>query len=182
VANIVGYLLAVPFTFTSDRLAAHLTKKNNGIREAEMRLGVLLPAMIIAPVGLIIFGLAAQYKLHWFAYFAGVAMVDFAGYFYFSFTIAYAVDSYTSNVSELLIATNLGKQAISFGLGSYLLDWILTDGYAVVIAGVFCAVVLANNLLLLVFMRWGKSIRIWTARSWLGKLHRRNRTTTPTAI
>jgi len=104
VANIVGYLLAVPFTVSSDRVAAYLTKKNNGIREAEMRLPVLFPAMLIAPAGLIVFGLAAQYKLHWFAYFAGVAMVDFAGYFYFSFTLAYAVDSYQSNTSEMYVS------------------------------------------------------------------------------
>lgn len=147
-----------------------------------MRLGVLLPAMLIAPCGLILYGLAAQYKLHWFAYFAGVAMVDFAGYFYFSFTLAYAVDSYYANTSEMLIAMNLGKQAISFGLGSYLLDWILTDGYAVVIAGIFCAVVAANNLLLLVFMGYGKRIRIWTARSWLGRLHQRNKGSGPATL
>lgn len=28
---------------------------------------------------------------------------------------------------------NLGKQAISFGMGVYLLDWILTTGYVTVI-------------------------------------------------
>ncbi|KAJ5703923.1 MFS general substrate transporter [Penicillium malachiteum] len=41
IASFVGYLLALPFTSSSDRLAAHRTKRNNGIREAEMRLPVL---------------------------------------------------------------------------------------------------------------------------------------------
>lgn len=36
---------------------------------------------------------------------------------YYSFTLAYAVDSYQANTSEMLIAMNLGKQAISFGMG-----------------------------------------------------------------
>lgn len=71
-ANLIGYGLAVPLTWTSDRLAAHLTKKNNGIREAEMRLGVILPAAIIGPCGLIVYGLTAQRQLHWVGYFAGV--------------------------------------------------------------------------------------------------------------
>lgn len=79
--NLVGYALAVPLTWTSDRLAARLTKKNNGIREAEMRLGVLIPAAIIAPCGLIVYGLTAQHQLHWFGYFAGVAMTDWGSYF-----------------------------------------------------------------------------------------------------
>ena len=69
IGTILGYLLALPFLSASDRLAARLTKKNNGIREAEMRLGVLFPALIIAPAGLILFGMAAEKNLHWVAYF-----------------------------------------------------------------------------------------------------------------
>jgi len=43
-------------TFVSDLVADYLTRKNNGIRETEMRLLVLLPAMVIAPAGLICYG------------------------------------------------------------------------------------------------------------------------------
>ena len=53
----------------------------------------------------------------------------------------------------------------------YLLDWILTTGYANVIAGAFVAVLLANNLMVPVFMWKGKSIRRFMAGSWLGRLH-----------
>ena len=91
--NVIGYALAVPLTWTSDRLAAYLTRRNNGIREAEMRLGVLIPAGIIAPCGLIVYGLTAQRNLHWVGYFAGVAMCDWGSYFFFTFTLAYAIDS-----------------------------------------------------------------------------------------
>lgn len=171
--NLAGYVLAVPLTFSSDRLAAYLTKKNGGIREAEMRLGVLLPAMIIAPAGLVLYGLTAQRSLHWFGYFAGVAMVNWGAYFYFSFTLAYAVDSYSANTSEMLIAMNLGKQSISFGMGFKLLDWILKDGYATVIAGIFVGVLLLNNLAVFVFMLYGKKIRIFTARSKIGSWHKK---------
>jgi hypothetical protein len=44
-------------------------------------------------------------------------MCQFSAYFYFTYTIAYAVDSYSASLPELLIATNLGKSAISFGMG-----------------------------------------------------------------
>ena len=173
VGSAVGYFLAIPFTTTSDRLAAYLTKKNNGIREAEMRLGVLLLPCFVAPAGLIVYGLTAQRNLHWFGYFAGVAMCNWGSYFYFTFTLAYAVDSFNANLSEMLIAMNLGKQAISFGMGLHLLDWILTDGYAVIIAGVFVAVLLVNNLALIVFLAVGKRIRILMSRTWLARFHRR---------
>lgn len=174
VATLIAFVLAVPFAPTSDRLAARLTRRNNGVREAEMRLGVMIPAMVIAPAGLILYGLTAERNLHWIGYFFGGGMTQWAGYFYFSFALAYAVDSYNANTSEMLIAMNLGKQAISFGLSVNLLDWVLDTGYAVVISGIFCAVLVLNNFMLIVFMIWGKEIRKSMAGSWLAKFHGRH--------
>ena len=128
--------------------------------------------MIIAPAGIILYGFAAEKNLHWVSYFFGVAMDQWSALFYFSFTLAYAVDSYQSNTSEMLIAMNLGKQAISFGMGIYLLDWILERGFAVTISGIFASILLLNNLALLIFMVWGKRIRIFMSKTWLAKLHR----------
>lgn len=81
------------------------------------------------------------------------------------------MDSYNANMSEMLIAMNIGKNAISFGMGYALLDWILSTGYAAVIAGAFAAVLLANNLCLLYFMWKGKSVRVFLARTWLARMH-----------
>jgi hypothetical protein len=141
-----------------------------------MRLGVLLPAMIIAPAGLITYGLTAHLHLHWIGFFAGVAMVDWGSYFYFTFTLAYAVDSYTANTSELVIAQCLGKSGISFAFGLYLLDWVSVSGYAVIVAGVFTAVLVVNNLALLPFMVWGKRVRVFYAGTWLARMHSRSAT------
>ncbi|CAJ2510781.1 Uu.00g064060.m01.CDS01 [Anthostomella pinea] len=174
IAALVGYGLAVPFTSSSDRLAAYLTKRNNGIREAEMRLGVMLPAMLIGPAGIVLYGLAAERGLHWVCFFIGGAMSYWAAYFYFSFTLAYAVDSYHANTSEMLIAMNLGKQAISFGFGLEVLTWVKESGYAVVMSGIFGGVLLANNLALLVFMLWGKKIHQFMTETWLARLHSRS--------
>lgn len=171
VATIIGYVTAIPFTTSSDRLAAFLTKKNDMIREAEMRLGVCLPAMLIAPAGLIVFGFTAERNLHWIGYFAGVVLCNWSSFFYFTFTLAYALDSYTANTSEMLIAMNLGKQAISFGMGLNLLEWVETNGYAVMIAGVFGSVLLVNNLALIPFMLYGKRMRVFMAKTWLARIH-----------
>ncbi len=70
-------------------LAAHLTRKNKGIREAEMRLGVMLPVLLLAPTGLLVFGFAAERNLHWVAYFAGVILDQCASYLDFTCTLAY---------------------------------------------------------------------------------------------
>jgi hypothetical protein len=47
-----------------------------------MRLGVLFIPMLIAPAGLLVYGMTAQHNLHWFGYFAGVAMVNWSAFFY----------------------------------------------------------------------------------------------------
>lgn len=138
-----------------------------------MRLGVLLIPMLIGPAGLILYGLAAQNHLHWMAYMAGEFLFAWSGYFYFSFAVAYAVDSYFSNTSEMLIAMNIGKQAISFGLGSEVLSWVVQDGYGVVISGIFAAILIINNLMVIVFMIFGKRIRRFMVNTWLGRLHQR---------
>ncbi|KAI2634830.1 MFS general substrate transporter [Hypomontagnella submonticulosa] len=179
---LLGFLIALPFTSSSDRLAGYLTRRNNGIREAEMRLGVMLPGMIIGPAGLVVYGLTAELNLHWIGYFFGSGMASFGGYFYYCFTLAYAVDSYNSNTSEMLIAINVGKQAVSFGLSFGVLDWVTQRGYAAIIAGAFGGVFLANNLMLIVFMLWGKRIRRFMSTSWLAKLHGRKRMHEPQAL
>ncbi|KAI0016269.1 major facilitator superfamily domain-containing protein [Xylariomycetidae sp. FL0641] len=174
ISAVIGYGLAIPFTSSSDRLAAKLTQRNGGLREAEMRLGVILPAMLVGPAGIVLYGFTAERSLHWVCFFVGGAMSYWAAYFYFSFTLAYAVDSYHANTSEMLIAMNLGKQAISFGFGLSLLTWVMESGYAVVVSGIFGGVLLANNLALLVFMLWGKRIRRFMAETWLARLHSRS--------
>ncbi|KAI1802345.1 putative MFS transporter [Daldinia bambusicola] len=173
-AAVVGYGLAVPFTSSSDKLAAFFTKRNNGIREAEMRLGVMVIPMIVGPAGIVLYGLTAERGLHWICLFIGGAMNYWAAYFYFSFTLAYAVDSYYANTSEMLIAMNIGKQVISFGFGLKVLTWVLESGYGVVMSGIFAGVLLANNLVLIVFMAWGKRIRIFLSQTWLARFHFRS--------
>lgn len=173
VATILGFGTALPLLPASDILAAKLTKRNGGIREAEMRLGVLLFPMVVAPIGQIVFGLTAEYNLHWMGFMMGVALTQWAGYFYFTVTLAYAVDSYTANLSEMLIIMNLGKQAISFGLSIEVLNWILNTGYAKVIAGAFGTVLFVNNLMVVPFMIWGKDIRVATSKTWLAAMHKR---------
>ncbi|CAK7199423.1 hypothetical protein SEUCBS139899_002103 [Sporothrix eucalyptigena] len=173
-APTIAFLAAVPFTSLSDRLAAYLTRRNGGIREAEMRLGVLLVPMLIGPAGLLLYGIGADRQLPWPAFFLGSGLMSWSGYFYFAFTIAYAVDAHFANTSEMLIAINVGKQAVSFGFGNAVLQWVVSvpHGYAVVVGGIFVGVLAANNLVVIVFLVWGKAIRRAMARSWLARLHR----------
>lgn len=63
--------------------------------------------------------------------------------------------------------------AVSFGMGIFLLQWIMEHGYVVMISGAFCALVLANNLAVVIFLFFGKKIRILTSTTWLARLHQK---------
>ncbi|KAK4652487.1 hypothetical protein QC762_502750 [Podospora pseudocomata] len=176
IATFIGFGLALPLLPASDILAARLTRRNGGIREAEMRLGVLIPAAFVAPAGQVLFGMAAARDLHWICYFIAIGITQWAGYFYFTLTLAYAVDSYNANLSEMLIIMNLGKQAISFGFSGELLNWILKHGYVTIVVAAFVPILVVNNMMVFVFMIWGKRIRVMMANSWLARFHGRSLT------
>jgi MFS family permease len=66
VAGIIGSLLGLPAGgHLGDKVADILTKRNNGIREPEMRLPAVMISAITAPLALILYGVGIQYKLHW---------------------------------------------------------------------------------------------------------------------
>ncbi|KAK4041203.1 hypothetical protein C8A01DRAFT_14998 [Parachaetomium inaequale] len=172
-ATLIGFACAVPFLPTSDMLAARLTKRNGGVREAEMRLGVLAGAVLAAPAGQVLFGVAAARDLHWACYFVAIGLTQWAGYFFFTVTLAYAVDSHNASLSEQLIIMSLGKQAISFGFSLELLNWILRHGYLTIVVGAFVPILVVNCLMVVVFIVWGKRMRVATARSWVARYHAR---------
>jgi len=89
-----------------------------------------------------------------------------------TYTLAYAIDSYNANIPEMLIAMNIGKQAISFGFGFAVIDWISENGYIRIFAGIFCGVLAANNCVVFVFLAFGKPMRRWFGQTWLAKMHR----------
>lgn len=68
------------------------------------------------------------------------------------------------------------KRMLMIDQGIYLLEWILTIGYVKMIAGIFCGILLLNNLAVIPFMIFGKRIRIGIANSWLARMHQQTAT------
>ncbi|USP81324.1 hypothetical protein yc1106_08598 [Curvularia clavata] len=125
ISAFLGYLLAAgPFSTLPDRYAAWLTRKNNNIHEAENRLWSLVIVFFVSPAALILYGYSAENKLHWFGLVFAIGMFQFGAFFYLTYTLAYAMDSYEANIPEMLIAMNIGKQAISFAFGYKVIDWV----------------------------------------------------------
>ncbi|KAI1063740.1 hypothetical protein LB506_005889 [Fusarium annulatum] len=173
ISAFTGYLLAAgPFSSVPDRVSAWLTRKNNNIHEAEYRLWCLAIVFFISPAALILYGYSAGNHMHWFGLVFAVGMFQFGAFFYLTYTLAYAMDSYESKMPEMLIAMNIGKMSISFAFGYKVIDWVQADGYIKVFAGIFCGTLTINNLFVFVFLIFGKWFRQWLSTTGLSKMHR----------
>ncbi|KPM44526.1 hypothetical protein AK830_g2005 [Neonectria ditissima] len=156
VAAFLGYFIAMAlFGALPDKFAARLTRKNKNIHEAEHRLWCLVVVFLISPASLILYGYCAEKQLHWIGLVFAVGIFQFGSFFYLTYTLAYAMDSYEANIPEMLIAMNVGKQAISFGFGFEVINWIMENGYVTMFAGIFCGVLVANNLVVFIFLVFG---------------------------
>jgi hypothetical protein len=108
----------------SDWVAARATRKNGGIREAEMRLPALIPYVILTAVGLIIGGVGFTNNWHWaivviFGYgCTGLSVTSVP-----TIAIAYAVDCYKPISGEIMVVATVLKNTCGFSL-SY---WVFSQ-------------------------------------------------------
>lgn len=66
ISAIIGSMVGIPAGGQlGDFVADFFTKRNGGIREPEMRLPAMIPCFIATPLGLILYGVGIEHKLHW---------------------------------------------------------------------------------------------------------------------
>lgn len=66
VSAVVGALLGIPAGGRlGDVMADRLTRRNGGVRDPEMRLPAMIPCLVTAPLGLVLFGVGIEHRLHW---------------------------------------------------------------------------------------------------------------------
>jgi len=169
--GLLGVLIAIPIGPLSDRFSAWRTRKNDGIREPEMRLWTFLPAIILSPVGMAVFSCTAHFKLHWFGFLAGNCIFQCANFIGFSILIAYMVDCYNRNTPELIAIFIAAKSALTFGMGFKILVWIEERGF-LVIGMIFTAVMFLICATAIPFIIWGKDIRRWTGKWKISHVHK----------
>ena len=78
ISAIVGCLLGIPVGGKfGDVVADYFTKRNGGVRDPEMRLPAMIPAMITSPLALVLFGVAIQRGMHWIVPTISIALREF---------------------------------------------------------------------------------------------------------
>jgi hypothetical protein len=120
VGGFIGLLTAGPL---SDFVAKRGARKNDGVREAEMRLPALIPFFVITVIGIVVGGLGYQRLWSW-------RVIVVVGYGFAGVTVttvptiitAYAIDCYKPLAGEIMVITTVVKNTCGFAM-SY---WIPT--------------------------------------------------------
>jgi hypothetical protein len=78
----------------SDRLIIRLSRRNGGIYEPEMRLWIALPAILLLPGSLLLYGLALARGLPWIVSAVGCGVFGFAFATLADVSLTYTMDCY----------------------------------------------------------------------------------------
>jgi hypothetical protein len=173
VGAFIGLFTAGPL---SDWVSARSTKKNNGVREPEMRLPAMIPYVIIMFLGNIVVAVGYERKWPWQAVViigftcAGIQVAALPG-----IVSTYAVDSYKPVAGSLFVAITVNKNVWGYGFGKFITPWSEESGYVnrsmhsftVLIHCRFIPPIMTNAALILIWCLFG--VLFW----WKGKTFRR---------
>ncbi|CZR54884.1 related to multidrug resistant protein [Phialocephala subalpina] len=96
----------------SDRLVARLTKQNGGTAKPEYRLPVMFIGALVVPIGLFLYGWAAEYKVHWIVPIIGTAFLGAGLFMIFMPSLAYLVDAYTTYAASVSAASTVFRSLL----------------------------------------------------------------------
>ncbi|KAL1296942.1 hypothetical protein AAFC00_004548 [Neodothiora populina] len=155
----IGTLVPGPL---SDWIVIYLSRRNNGIYEPEMRLWCIIPFLVFAPAGALMFGFGLNNGLPWPVIAVGLALYNVGMAPINSISITYLTDSYQNIVGDALVGVTLVRNCFSTAFVFALTPWVDAVGlkYTVVTCVVIACVILA---FLGVFIKWGKTFRVRSA-------------------
>lgn len=109
--EILGALLCGPLMdYAYKRLTSHSGETN----VPELRIPLLLPGIFFTPIGLLLYGWAARYRLFWLVVDAGAAVLCL-GMQIFNMTLrAYVMDAYPEHVGSASAATQVLSSLLAF--------------------------------------------------------------------
>jgi len=142
----------------SDKVANYLTTRNGGIREPEMRLPAMILGLIASPLGLVLYGVGINNKLHWICPTLGLGFLSFAIAAATNVSLVYTIDAYRPVAGEVIVTQLCFKACFGFLLSFYTNPWIAESGYSHAF-GAMAGISAAVLAMWVPFYIWGKRIR-----------------------
>ncbi|CAD6579771.1 MAG: hypothetical protein ASARMPRED_009243 [Alectoria sarmentosa] len=128
-ASLVGTLLSLLTAGpASDIISATLTKRNNGIREPEMRLLAMVPYVLIMMLGNFVVGFGLQHSWDWRIIViigftcAGIQIAALP-----SIAATYAIDSYKPASGAIFVSITANKNLWGYGVSQFITPWLRCD-------------------------------------------------------
>ncbi|KAJ5101266.1 transmembrane transporter [Penicillium alfredii] len=162
IGGTIGLVTAGPF---SDWIADRATRKNNGVREAEMRLPALIPFFITTVIGVVVGGIGYERQWAWpiilvFGYgLTGLSVTTVP-----TISIAYAVDCYKPISGEIMVVATVVKNTCGFSM-SYWVEPLAERKGLIAPAMVEFALTVGPLVLALPLYFYGKRLRGMTRHS-----------------
>ncbi|KAJ5641161.1 hypothetical protein N7528_000786 [Penicillium herquei] len=156
--------------YFSDWVADFFTRRNNGVREPEMRLPAIMVGCITGPLALALYGCGIAYKMHWIVPTIGIGLINFTITQATNVSLVYTIDSYRPIAGEIVVTQLAFKSAFGFLLGFYTNPWVDKHGYNVAY-GEMAAICGGVLIFWIPFFFWGKWIRqktlSWRIMKWV---------------
>jgi hypothetical protein len=161
VAEVYGYLL-------NDRLALWMCKRRGGAWKPEYRLfPVLIPPMIALPVGLILFGVALQYHLHYMVLATGLFLATFADMAVVPIVNNYLAENFREYAVETFTIMWVYRLGLGIALPFFIIEWVQLNGPGWVFGTM--AILATLGMCLLLILAWkGHEIRQYSFQSLVG--------------
>lgn len=127
VGGVIGLATGGPF---SDWIAVRATERNNGIREAEMRLPALIPYFLLTIIGIVVGAVGFDRAWDWpvvlvIGYgFSGLCVTAVP-----TIAIAYAVDCYKPVSGEIMVVATVIKNTCGFVMSYWVMPMIAHRGF-----------------------------------------------------
>ncbi|KAH3671164.1 hypothetical protein OGAPHI_000875 [Ogataea philodendri] len=136
--SIIGVTYACPIIFcfifsyytgiTGDKIRIYLARKSNGVSEPEHRLWLMLLYLIICPFALILWGVGAYHKVHWFGIVFGMGLLGGTATLGCSCSVNYVVESYRELSGQAMVPVILIRNTMSFAINYGITPWVSNQG------------------------------------------------------
>lgn len=144
----------------SDTVANYYTRRNEGIREPEMRLPVCVLATVLTFGGALLAGLTYHFNTHYMGPVIGWGIISAGAQMGVSLSMSYALDCHKELSVELMVTIASLKSAIAWIYTWVINNWIDANGMLTVFM-IVATVNVVIHLTTFIFYFKGKSIRIW---------------------
>ncbi|KAF2480141.1 major facilitator superfamily domain-containing protein [Neohortaea acidophila] len=159
----------------SDYFVLWMARRHGGVAEAEHRLWLVLPAAVISPAGLMLFGIGTGEGWAWPAPYVGLGMIGFGWGCGGDLSMAYLQDAYPKMVLEGMVGVSVINNSIGAIFSIVTGSWETSQGSrkTYITIGVLS---FACMMLTLPMMYWGKKCRRMTQARYNRYVNTRDRT------